>query len=87
MELVATGRPFIYFPLRRHWEQQHFVTHRLDHYRAGLRMDYMTTTADDLANTMRRALAEVGTRPGYRKVPRGGAGRAAARIATLVTGQ
>ena len=37
MELVATGRPFIYFPLRRHWEQQHFVTHRLNHYRAGLR--------------------------------------------------
>ena len=32
MELVATGRPFIYFPLRRHWEQQHFVTHRLNYY-------------------------------------------------------
>ena len=87
MELVATGRPFIYFPLRRHWEQQHFVTHRLDHYRAGLRMDYTTTTADDLATTMRAALAEGGTRPGYRKVPRGGAGRAAARIATLLAGQ
>jgi pimeloyl-ACP methyl ester carboxylesterase/UDP:flavonoid glycosyltransferase YjiC (YdhE family) len=87
MELVATGRPFIYFPLRRHWEQQHFVTHRLDHYRAGLRMDYMTTTADDLATTMRAALAETGTRPGYRKVPRGGAGRAAARIAAVLAGQ
>jgi len=56
MELVATRRPFIYFPLRRHWEQQHFVTHRLDYYRAGLRMDYTTTTADDLATTMRAAL-------------------------------
>jgi pimeloyl-ACP methyl ester carboxylesterase/UDP:flavonoid glycosyltransferase YjiC (YdhE family) len=87
MELVATGRPFIYFPLRRHWEQQHFVTHRLDHYRAGLRMDYTTTTADDLATSMRTALAQAGTRPGYRKVPRGGAGRAAARIATLLVGQ
>jgi pimeloyl-ACP methyl ester carboxylesterase/UDP:flavonoid glycosyltransferase YjiC (YdhE family) len=87
MELVATGRPFIYFPLRRHWEQQHFVTHRLDHYRAGLRMDYTTTTADDLATAMWAALAEAGTRPGYRKVPRGGAGRAAARIATLLAGQ
>jgi pimeloyl-ACP methyl ester carboxylesterase/UDP:flavonoid glycosyltransferase YjiC (YdhE family) len=87
MELVATGRPFIYFPLRRHWEQQHFVTHRLNHYRAGLRMDYTTTTADGLATTMRAALAEVGTRPGYRKVPRGGAARAAARIATLLAAQ
>ena len=54
MELVATGRPFIYLPLRRHWEQQHFVTHRLNHYRADLRMDYTTTTADNLATTMRQ---------------------------------
>jgi pimeloyl-ACP methyl ester carboxylesterase/UDP:flavonoid glycosyltransferase YjiC (YdhE family) len=87
MELVATGRPFIYFPLRRHWEQQHFVAHRLDHYRAGLRMDYATTTADDLATAMRTALAQNGTGPGYRKIPRGGAGRAAAGIAPLLAGQ
>ena len=73
MELVAARRPFVYFPLAQHWEQQHFVTHRLNHYRAGLRMDYTTTTADDLATTMRAALAQAGTRPGYRKVPRGGA--------------
>jgi UDP:flavonoid glycosyltransferase YjiC (YdhE family) len=86
MELVAAGRPFIYFPLRRHWEQQHFVTHRLNHYRAGLRMDYRTTTADDLAFTMRAALAQGGSGPGYRKVPRGGAGRAAACIAALLAG-
>ena len=70
MELVATGRPFIYFPLRRHWEQQRFVAHRLDHYRAGLRMDYATTNSDDLATAMRTALAQNGARPGYRKVPR-----------------
>ena len=87
MELVATGRPFIYFPLRRHWEQQHFVTHRLSHYLAGLRMDYTTATADDLATAMRAALAENSTGAGYRKVPRGGAGRAAERIATLLAGQ
>ena len=87
MELVATGRPFIYFPLRHHWEQQHFVAHRLNHYRAGLRMDYATTTADDLATTMRTALTQNDTGPGYRKVPRGGAHRAAARIATLLAGQ
>jgi pimeloyl-ACP methyl ester carboxylesterase/UDP:flavonoid glycosyltransferase YjiC (YdhE family) len=87
MELVATGRPFIYFPLRRHWEQQHFVTHRLSHYRAGLRMDYLTTSADDLATAMRTALAQDATRPSYRKIPRGGADRAAASIVTLLAGQ
>src|SRR6201989_1963798 len=63
MELVATGRPFIYFPLRRHWEQQHFVTHRLDHYRAGLRMDYTTTTADHLGPAMRGGPGGRRTRP------------------------
>ena len=71
MDLVATGRPFIYFPLRRHWEQQHFVTHRLGHYRAGLRMDYTTTSPGDLADAMRTALAHHGTNPGYRRVPAG----------------
>jgi len=86
MELVGAGRPFIYFPLRRHWEQQHFVTHRLSHYRAGLRMDYATTSADDLATAMRTALAQATTGTGYRQVPRGGADRAAARIAALLTG-
>jgi pimeloyl-ACP methyl ester carboxylesterase/UDP:flavonoid glycosyltransferase YjiC (YdhE family) len=87
MELVGAGRPFIYFPLRRHWEQQHFVTHRLAHYRAGLRMDYATTSADDLAAAMRTALSHDATRPGYRPVPRGGADRAAARIAALLAGR
>jgi pimeloyl-ACP methyl ester carboxylesterase len=87
MELVATGRPFIYFPLSRHWEQQHFVTHRLAYYRAGLRMDYATTSADDLAAAMRTALAQSSTGPGYRQVPRGGATRAAGRIAALLASQ
>jgi pimeloyl-ACP methyl ester carboxylesterase/UDP:flavonoid glycosyltransferase YjiC (YdhE family) len=86
MELVATGRPFIYFPLRRHWEQQHFVAHRLDHYRAGLRMDYATTSADDLATAMRTALAQGITGSGYRQIPRRGAERAASRVASLLTG-
>jgi hypothetical protein len=87
MELVGAGRPFIYFPLRRHWEQQHFVTHRLSHYRAGLRMDYATTSADDLATAMRTALAQASTGPGYRQVPGGGASRAASQIAALLAGQ
>jgi pimeloyl-ACP methyl ester carboxylesterase len=39
MELVATRRPFIYFPLRKHWEQLHHVAYRLDRYRAGRRKE------------------------------------------------
>ena len=53
----------------------------------GLRIDYATTTADDLAAALRTTLAQNGTGPGYRKVPRGGADRAAARIAALLAGQ
>jgi UDP:flavonoid glycosyltransferase YjiC (YdhE family) len=82
MELVAAQRPFLYFPLAHHWEQQHFVTHRLDHYRAGVRMDYATTTPPDLAAAMQRSMQR---RPRYRAVPRNGADLAADRIVTLLS--
>ena len=80
MELVAAQRPFIYFPLARHWEQQHFVTHRLGHYGAGTRMDFASTSPADLASAMIRAQRE---RPTYRRIPPGGERQAAARLATL----
>jgi UDP:flavonoid glycosyltransferase YjiC (YdhE family) len=83
MELVALQRPFVYFPLRRHWEQQHHVAGRLEHYRAGMRRDFGTTTPADLAAAMREALTR---RPVYRAVPRGGARLAAERIARLLVG-
>lgn len=81
MELVAARRPFVYFPLAQHWEQQHFVTHRLDHYRAGTRMDFATTTPPTLAAALIAARA---TRPAYRAVRRGGAEKAAAQLAGLL---
>jgi hypothetical protein len=81
MELVAARRPFVYFPLQHHWEQQHFVSHRLEHYRAGLRMDYASSTPADLAAAM---LLSYGSRPQYRPVPRGGADKAAAQLAPLL---
>jgi UDP:flavonoid glycosyltransferase YjiC (YdhE family) len=82
MELVAARRPFIYFPLARHWEQQRFVAHRLDHYRAGTRMDYATTTPAELATAIIQA---TGRPSGYRAVRRGGAQKAAALLASVLT--
>ena len=38
MELTAAGRPFLYFPLRGHFEQNRHVAHRLDRHGAGRRM-------------------------------------------------
>jgi hypothetical protein len=83
MELVAARRPFVYFPLARHWEQQHFVAHRLDHYRAGIRMDYGRTSPADLAAAM---IAARERRPDYRPVRRGGADRAAELLASVLRG-
>ena len=52
MELTAQRRPFLYFPLGRHCEQQIHVPHRLDRYRAGRRMDLAKTTREDLATAI-----------------------------------
>ncbi len=81
MELVATGRPFVYVPLARHWEQQHFVSHRLNHYRAGHRLDYAGSGPKEMAAAMQAALAST---PDYRPVTPGGAARAADRLAALL---
>jgi predicted glycosyltransferase len=40
MELAAARRPFLYFPLENHFEQQRHVRHRLDRYGAGGCMRY-----------------------------------------------
>ena len=41
MELVAAGRPFVYVPLRHHFEQNLHVAHRLDRHGAGRRLDWV----------------------------------------------
>ncbi len=81
MELVAARRPFIYFPLANHWEQQHFVTHRLDHYGAGTRMEFAATEPPDLAAAMIEARSR---RPTFRPVPRRGADLAARQLASVL---
>ena len=46
MELAAAKRPFLYFPLRNHFEQNFHVRHRLDRYGAGRCMDSGATDPD-----------------------------------------
>ena len=81
MELVANRRPFLYVPLRHHFEQNFHVTHRLDRYGGGRRLDYDDTTPEPLAAAI---AAEVGRPTSYAPVATDGAARAAARIAELV---
>jgi pimeloyl-ACP methyl ester carboxylesterase/predicted glycosyltransferase len=81
MELTANQRPFLYFPLRHHFEQNFHVRHRLGRYGAGRAMDFEEATPDTIA----RAIAdEIGRPVGYRPVERDGAARAAAFIAELL---
>jgi pimeloyl-ACP methyl ester carboxylesterase/predicted glycosyltransferase len=81
MELVATRRPFLYFPLASHFEQQRHVRHRLERHRAGRRMDYSRTDPDQIA----AAIVEEISRPvDYLPVATDGAARAAALIAELL---
>ena len=82
MELTATGRPFLYFPLQHHFEQNFHVAHRLDRYGAGRRMDYATSDADVVAAAI---VEELGRTPttAARRDRRGGAGRGSPQRAVL----
>jgi len=80
MELTASRRPFIYFPLRHHFEQNMHVAHRLDRYRAGRRMDFETAGPDAIADAI---ALEIGREVDYREVETDGARRAAEKLAEL----
>jgi len=81
MELTANRRPFLYFPLRHHFEQNFHVRHRLDRYRAGRRMDFETSTPDVIAEAI---ADEIGREVDYVPVETDGAARAAVQIAEVL---
>jgi pimeloyl-ACP methyl ester carboxylesterase/predicted glycosyltransferase len=81
MELTANRRPFLYFPLRHHFEQNTHVRHRLERYGAGRRMDFETATPEVIAQAIAE---EIGRDVDYRPVETNGAAVAAARIAELL---
>jgi pimeloyl-ACP methyl ester carboxylesterase len=81
MELTANQRPFLYFPLRHHFEQNFHVRRRLERYGAGRCMEYETATPEVIAAAIAE---EIGRPVRYRPVETDGATRAAARIAELI---
>jgi predicted glycosyltransferase len=81
MELTAYKRPFLYFPLRHHFEQNFHVTHRLQRYGAGRRMDFDDSTPHDIAAAIAEEADRVVT---YRDVETDGATIAARHIADLL---
>jgi pimeloyl-ACP methyl ester carboxylesterase len=81
MELTAQKRPFIYFPLRHHFEQSFHVRHRLERYRAGRRMEFDDSPPERIAAAIAE---EIGRHVDYRDVEVDGAARAARRLAELL---
>ena len=77
MELVANRRPFVYVPLRGHFEQNGHVAFRLRRYGAPLPTPYEQTSPAKLAALMRERL---GSAVDYLPVAPGGAARAAELI-------
>jgi UDP:flavonoid glycosyltransferase YjiC (YdhE family) len=81
MELTAAARPFLYFPLKQHFEQNHHVAYRLDRHRAGRRMSFDDVGPGELAAALEE---ELGRDVDYRPIEPGGATRAASLVAELL---
>jgi pimeloyl-ACP methyl ester carboxylesterase/predicted glycosyltransferase len=81
MELTAAGTPFLYFPLRNHFEQNFHVAHRLERYGAGRRMDFASATPEAIAHAMVAALRAPAA---FKPVEADGAARAARMLAELI---
>jgi predicted glycosyltransferase len=82
MELTANRRPFLYFPLQHHFEQNFHVRHRLDRYGAGRRMDFEESAPEDIAVAIAE---EIGREVDYMPVESDGARRAAERLAEMLS--
>jgi len=74
MELTAAGRPFLYFPLKPHFEQNLHVHHRLTRHRAGRRMEFDDSppeaVADAIVEELNRHLDYQPVPPAARPAPR-----------------
>jgi hypothetical protein len=81
MELAAAKRPFLYFPLRRCFEQNLHVRHRLERYGAGRALDFDAETPESIGVAIAEALHATGETA---SVERDGAARAAGLIAALL---
>ncbi|SEJ52090.1 alpha/beta hydrolase [Demequina mangrovi] len=81
MELTAAKVPFLYVPLRDHFEQNVHVRARLERYRAGRCLEYDALTPTTVADALVDLL---GSEVDYLDVATDGAARAAERIGRLL---
>lgn len=81
LEVTALNRPFIYFPLLDHFEQQKIVAPRCERYQAGVRMDFASATPGSLAEQVIKHISDEGT---HKPMRLDGAERAAEIISRLL---
>jgi hypothetical protein len=80
LELTALRRPFLYFPIEGHFEQEISVASRLARHRAGERMLFSETTPTQLAE---KTISNLGKDVNYVPVNTDGAQKAAQIITSL----
>jgi UDP-N-acetylglucosamine:LPS N-acetylglucosamine transferase len=81
IELTVLNKPFLYFPLAMHCEQQIHVAGRLARHQAGIKMVYSQTTPETLANMV---IANLGKEVNYPSIPVNGAEKTAQFISKLI---
>jgi hypothetical protein len=81
LELLALKKPFIYFPLEQHFEQNVHVCASNRRRGAGLQMSFSQTEPEMLAKAV---IENIGRRMDYRPIPLHGARKAAAIIVEVL---
>lgn len=81
LELTALKRPFIYFPIEGHCEQERYVAGRLSRHRAGIGMRLSESSPQMLAE---QVISNIGKEVNYAAIPVDGAHQAAQCIAQLL---
>jgi len=81
LELTALQKPFLYFPLKQHFEQEMAVAPRCERHKAGIKMDFSKTTPESLA---KEALLNISRKVNYPSIPINGAQNAALSISRVL---
>ena len=81
MELTALQKPFLYFPLENHFEQEIAVAQRCKRHNAGIKMNYSKTTPKTLA---KEVVKNIDSKVQYTKIATDGAQKAAKLISELL---
>jgi len=80
LELTALEKPFLYFPLEQHFEQEVSVSSRCQRHKAGVKMVCSKTTPELLAETV---FSNIDKEVDYAKIPINGSKEATERINEL----